>query len=74
MLGGLVFRGDRNDVHQTIAGTEMLKILSFCFLAFADDIDNGSALAMAGFIGIIFFSHSCLEPPMNGIAPKRPCR
>ena len=63
-------------VYQAIARTEMLKILGFRFLALADDIDDRSTLTATGFIGVVFFSHSCHKPspPINGIAPKRPCK
>lgn len=42
----------------------------------ADSIDDGSALTATGFMGVVFFPHSCHKPspPMNGIAPKRPCK
>ena len=76
MLGGLVFRRNRHNVYQAVTRTEMLKILGFRFLALADDINDRSTLTATGFIGVVFLSHSCHKPspPINGIAPKRPCK
>lgn len=42
----------------------------------ADSIDDGPTFATACFIWVVFFPHSCHKPspPINGIAPKRPCK
>ena len=69
-------RRNRHNVYQAVTRTEMLKILGFRFLALADDINDRSTLTATAFIGVVFLSHSCHKPspPINGIAPKRPCK
>lgn len=69
-------RRNRHNVYQAVTRTEVLKILGFRFLALADDINDRSTLTATAFIGVVFLSHSCHKPspPINGIAPKRPCK
>lgn len=67
---------NRHNIYQAVAGTEMLEIFDLRFFSLTDYINDGPTFATACFIWVVFFPHSCHKPspPINGIAPKRPCK
>ena len=76
MLGRLMLGGHRCNFHQTISGTEMPEIFDFGFLALTDNVDDRPPFAPLYLVRIVLLLHPChvSSPPINGIAPKRPCR
>ena len=76
MLCSLVLGRNRHNIYQAVAGTEMLEIFDLRFFSLTDYINDGPTFATACFIWVVFFPHSCHKPspPINGIAPKRPCK
>lgn len=72
----LVLGRNRDDIYKAVSCAEMPEIFGFRFFALANDVDDRPAFPPGCSVGIVFFPHSChnRSPPINGMAPKRPCR
>lgn len=61
--------------HITSPTAETLEIADLGFTALADKIHDRVALSGVGRLAAdLFYSTHAASPPMNGIAPYRPCR
>lgn len=74
-VGRFILRRNRDDVDVTAPTSETLEIPNLGFTAFADEVYDRISLSGSGRLAAEFFysAHTAL-PPMNGIAPYRPCR
>ena len=71
----LILRRNRDDVDVTAPTSETLEIPNLGFTALADKIHDRIALSgVDRFAADLFYSAHTAFPPMNGIAPYRPCR
>ena len=71
----LILGRNRDDVDVAVPTTETLEIPDFGFTAFADEVYDRISLSGSGrFAADFFYSAHVAFPPMNGIAPYRPCR
>ena len=74
-VGRFILRRNRDDVDVTAPTSEMLEIPNLGFTAFADEVYDRISLSGSGrFAAEFFYSAYTAFPPMNGIAPYRPCR
>ena len=74
-VGRFILRRNRDDVDVTAPTSEMLEIPNLGFTALADKIHDRVALSGVGRLAAdLFYSAHTAFPPMNGIAPYRPCR
>ena len=68
-------RQNWDDVDVAAPTTETLEIPDFGFTAFADEVYDRIPLSVSGGSAADFlYSSHVAFPPMNGIAPYRPCR
>ena len=71
----LILGRNRNDVDVAAPTTETLEISDLGFTAFADKVYDRIPLSASGRPAADFlYSTHVAFPPMNGIAPYRPCR
>ena len=65
---------DEGDGAITLSAEEHEAYLAY--IGLMHQTEDRSTLTATGFIGVVFLSHSCHKPspPINGIAPKRPCK
>lgn len=74
-VGRFILRRNRDDVDVTAPTSETLEIPNLGFTALADKIHDRIALSgVDRFAADLFYSAHTAFPPMNGIAPYRPCR
>ena len=74
-VGRFILRRNRDDVDVTAPTSETLEIPNLGFTALADKIHDRIALSgVDRFAADLFYSAHTVFPPMNGIAPYRPCR
>ena len=74
-VSGLILRRNRDNINIASSTAETLKITNLRFAAFADEVYDRISLSGSGrFAAEFFYSAHTAFPPMNGIAPYRPCR
>ena len=74
-VGRFILRRNRDDVDVTAPTSETLEIPNLGFTAFTDEVYDRISLSGSGrFAAEFFYSAYTVFPPMNGIAPYRPCR